>query len=154
MSVAKNLTLEGISLQFCNATHQINYCYYCYKHHNFCILFLHIVVKEQTLRTEIYLSQMSSWHLLPPPPPLSLSVGHLRERQISLVRTTTLSSSCYHLPSEYGTRSGERSDMKKGAVSLTEHSPFSKHNNDILTDVAAEIPWRTAYVVDGDTQSV
>ena len=62
----------------------------------------------------------------------------LTDGQITLVRTVMLSSSCYHLPSEYETGSGVRSDVRKGTVSLTEYTPFSKHNYDTLTGVAAE----------------
>jgi hypothetical protein len=76
----------------------------------------------------------------------SLSVGRLRRLQITIVRSVILSSACYHLPSEYDTRSGERSDVRKGAVSLTVYTPFSKHSNDTLmlqlrfTDVL-NTPW-------------
>jgi len=62
----------------------------------------------------------------------------LTDGQITLVRTVMLPSSCYHLPSKYETGSGVRSDVRKGTVSLTEYTPFSKHNYDTLTGVAAE----------------
>ena len=84
---------------------------------------------------EINLSQMSSW----PFDSLSLSDGHLRRLQIIIVRLVMLSSSCYHLPSEYGTRSGGRSDVRKGVASLTEYTTYSKHSIDALTDVTVEI---------------
>ena len=60
MGAADNLVLAGISLQYSNVAQHINY-YYCYKHHNFCNLFLYIRVKDQTICIEINLSQMSSW---------------------------------------------------------------------------------------------
>jgi hypothetical protein len=82
---------------------------------------------------------------------LSLSVGHLRRLQIIIVRSVMLSSSCYHVPSEYGTRSGSRSDVRKGAVSLTENTPYCKHIIDTLTDITAEIYWRTEYTGDQDS---
>ena len=60
-------------------------------------------------------------------------------------------SSCYHLPSEYGKSSGDRSDVRKGVASLREYTTYSKHSIDTLTDVTAEIYWRNVYTVDRDS---
>jgi hypothetical protein len=79
---------------------------------------------------------------------LSLSFGHLRRLQITIVKSVMLFSSCYHLPLEYGTRSGGRNVVRKGAVSLTEYTAYSNHSIDTLTDVTAEIYWRTEYTGD------
>jgi hypothetical protein len=92
---------------------------------------------------------MSSWTFASLSLSLSLSVGHPRKLQITIIRSVMFSSSCYHLPSDYGTRSGDRSDVKKGTARLTDYTPFYKHSKGILT-VAAEIHWRNDYTVDGD----
>jgi len=70
---------------------------------------------------------------------LSLSVGHIQGLQITIIRSVMFSSSCYHLPTEYGTRCGDRSVVRKGAVSPTGYTAYSNYGNDALTDVTAEI---------------
>ena len=80
----------------------------------------------------------------------SHSLGQLRKLQITPVRTAMLYSSWYRLSSEYDTRSGVKSDVRKWAVSLTVHTLFSTHSNDSLTDVATEIHWSTEYTVRRD----
>jgi len=82
---------------------------------------------------------------------LSLSVGHFRRLQINIFRSVIISSLCYHLPSEYGTCSGGRSDVRKGTVSLIEYTPYFKHIIGTLTDVTAEIYWHNEYTVDRDS---
>jgi hypothetical protein len=62
-----------------------------------------------------------------------------------------ISSSCYHLPSVYSTKSGVRSDVRKGAVSITEYTLYCKHSIDTPTDLTAEIYWRNEYTVDRDS---
>ena len=81
----------------------------------------------------------------------SHSLGHFRNLQITLVRTLMLYSSCHRLSSEYDTRSGVKSDVRKWAVSLTVYTLLSKHGNDRLTYIAADIHWRTENAVRPDS---
>ena len=122
-------------------TLKINY-YYCYKHHKFVFCAFVYDSEGKILYWNQFVPDVfvAFW--------LSLSDGHLRRLQIIIVRSVMLSSSCYHLPSEYGTRSGGRNDVRKGVASLTEYTTYSKHSIDSLTDVTVEIHWRTEYTVD------